>query len=201
MVDFPIALSNVADNTDDVMAKHVNNLEVKVGIDDSADTNSLDYLIKNSVDPGHTHTFDFDNVLPWRIDINAFTTPSATTGIYTLTTDEAGGSIYNAFLVGANAQNNLIAWDLVLAAGTWTVSLLHLTGSDRGIYSLQFDGVEKGTIDGYSAGTVRNVLADVTGISIATSGKVRFSMKVATKHASSSAYFTKFYVVSLIRTA
>lgn len=33
-------------------------LETKVGTDDSADTDSLDFLVKNpaSVDPGHTHT-------------------------------------------------------------------------------------------------------------------------------------------------
>jgi len=46
MADFPIDLSELVDNTDDVMAKHVNNLEEKVGVDDSAVKTSIDYMLK-----------------------------------------------------------------------------------------------------------------------------------------------------------
>src|SRR3990167_6697129 len=49
-------------------------------------------------------------------------------------------------------QNNEIVFRVPLIDGTWTVSLLHSTGSNRGIYDIQFDGTSKGTIDGYSAG-------------------------------------------------
>lgn len=45
MADFPTDLSNVQDNTTDVLAKHINNLEAKVGINSSADANSLDYKV------------------------------------------------------------------------------------------------------------------------------------------------------------
>lgn len=47
MTDFPTALSNVLDNMNSAQAKYVNNLETKVGIDDSTDTTSLDYLVKS----------------------------------------------------------------------------------------------------------------------------------------------------------
>jgi len=50
MVDFPTALSEVVDNVDDVLAKHINDLEEKVGIDDSAVESSLDYKIANASD-------------------------------------------------------------------------------------------------------------------------------------------------------
>lgn len=63
MSDFPVALSNVLDDSPpgtgtDILAKFINNLEAKVGIDSSAVTTSLDYLLKSSssVDPGHLHT-------------------------------------------------------------------------------------------------------------------------------------------------
>jgi hypothetical protein len=54
---FPTSLTNAVDGVTDVIAAHLNNLEAKVGIDDSLVTTSLDYLLKNpaSVSPGHRH--------------------------------------------------------------------------------------------------------------------------------------------------
>ena len=45
MADFPTAKTNAVDNVTDVLAKHINNLENKVGIDNSTDTSSLDYKV------------------------------------------------------------------------------------------------------------------------------------------------------------
>ena len=45
---FPTDLSAVVDNVDDALAHYVNNLEIKVGITDSAVTASLDYLLRAS---------------------------------------------------------------------------------------------------------------------------------------------------------
>ena len=45
MSDFPIALSAVVDNVDDALAKYINNLEAKLGIDGSAVTTSHDYKL------------------------------------------------------------------------------------------------------------------------------------------------------------
>ena len=45
MTDFPISLSAVTDNVDDVMAKHLNNLEAKLGIDGSSVVTSHDYIL------------------------------------------------------------------------------------------------------------------------------------------------------------
>jgi hypothetical protein len=46
MADFPTDLSAVEDNVTDVLAKHVNNLEGKVGVNDSAVSTSLDSMVK-----------------------------------------------------------------------------------------------------------------------------------------------------------
>jgi hypothetical protein len=45
MADFPIALSNVTDNVDDVMAKFINNIEALLGINGSAVTTSHSYKL------------------------------------------------------------------------------------------------------------------------------------------------------------
>jgi hypothetical protein len=64
MADFPVNLSNIVDDSvpgahdgTPISAKHLNNLEAKVGVDGSVVTASLDYLLKNpaSVEPGHKH--------------------------------------------------------------------------------------------------------------------------------------------------
>jgi len=54
---FPTNLSSAIDNVTEIVAAHLNNLEVKVGIDGSAVNTTLDYLIKSasSTDPGHKH--------------------------------------------------------------------------------------------------------------------------------------------------
>jgi len=51
MADFPTDLSELQDNVDDVLAKHVNNLEGKVGVNDSAVVTSLDYMIRKGWTP------------------------------------------------------------------------------------------------------------------------------------------------------
>lgn len=58
MSDFPTVLTVAEDGTTTIMAKHLNNLEAKVGTDGSAVATSLDYKVKNisSVDPGHKHS-------------------------------------------------------------------------------------------------------------------------------------------------
>lgn len=62
MADFPVVLTNAVDGDPpvgtEIVAKHLNNLEAKVGIDNSAVVTSLDYLLKNaaSIEPGHKHS-------------------------------------------------------------------------------------------------------------------------------------------------
>ena len=50
MADFPTAKTEAVDNVTDVLAKHVNNLEDKVGIDSSADASSLDYKVAQNTE-------------------------------------------------------------------------------------------------------------------------------------------------------
>lgn len=50
MADFPVVLTEAVDGSTDVMAKHINNVEEKIGIDGSTDPNSLDYKVARKLD-------------------------------------------------------------------------------------------------------------------------------------------------------
>lgn len=57
-MSFPTELTNAVDSVTEIVAAHLNNLEAKVGIDNSAVATSLDYLLKNTscINPGHKHS-------------------------------------------------------------------------------------------------------------------------------------------------
>jgi hypothetical protein len=143
-----------------------------------------------------------EDLLPWLIDISVFATPGAQTNWSTIEATAASGEkIYNAYIKSTGNQNALISWPIVLAAGTWTFCLIHRVGTAQGIYSIQFDGVAKGTIDGYSASPADNVISTVASIAVATTAKVTVMLKMATKHASSTGYLGIIQAVRLLRTA
>lgn len=139
--------------------------------------------------------------LPWKIDINVFTTPATVTGFTTLS-QQSGDFMGGRRTNGSGAQNDQIGWDVVLAAGTWTFDMIHHTGSGRGIYTVSLDGTSIGTtVDGYDGSGALNVFKTITGITVSTTGKKRLLLKMATKNASSSGYQGTFSFISLTRTA
>lgn len=139
-------------------------------------------------------------VYPWLVDVNVFPTAISQTNWDTIL-GEAATDLYGWAKSSSGAQNAEICWDVVLAAGTWTVELIHHQAGDRGIYSVQFDTVEQGTIDGYNAVETHNVRSSVSGITVAATAKVRLKLKMATKNASSSSYKGVVHHVQLRRTA
>lgn len=137
--------------------------------------------------------------LPWRVQVDPFLTPATQTDFATLAVD--ANQLHNGYKLSTGAQNAEIGWDLLLGAGTWTISLLHATTLDRGIYTVSLDGVGVGVVDGYSAVLVRNVVSAITGVVVAASGKKRLLVKMATKHGSSSSFVGGISSLALIRTA
>lgn len=144
------------------------------------------------------------DLLPWTIDrIPAFGSIANTNWSTFVAASGSSGDVYlNAIMQSSGAQNAEIAWDEVLSAGTWTFAMRHYTEANRGIYSLQFDGTDVGTIDGY-AGTpgVVHQLSSITGIVVAATAKIRVSLQMATKNASSSSYYGAISGYQLRRTA
>lgn len=112
------------------------------------------------------------------------------------------GSLHNGIVYNTTgAQNDEAGWDLTLAAGTYKFSYVHWKANDEGIATVLLDGVSVGTVDAYNSSQVKNVYSEITGITVATSGKHRLTLKAATKNASSSNFIVSMQAVQLRRTA
>ena len=144
-----------------------------------------------------------NDLLPWLIDINPFPTAVANTSFDTLTVDTA--CIFNGTKDSSGTVDNLIGWDIVLPAGTWSLELMHKQGADRGIYTVTFTATGAsttfGTIDGYAAATTRNVRSSLTGIIITAPAKGRLSLAMSSKNALSTKFTGSVQAVRLWRTA
>jgi hypothetical protein len=136
---------------------------------------------------------------PWLIDVDAFMTAKSHTNWNTVTLDST--QINQGRRSSTGAQNAEVAWDVMLAAGTWKVEIFMRTDTDKGIYSVRLDDVEVGTIDGYSASATNNVRGSVSGIAVTRSGKYELELRMATKNGSSSSYVGWINSVQLTRTA
>jgi hypothetical protein len=116
---------------------------------------------------------------------------------------DAGQSIGWGFLnASTGGINDYIEWDVWMPAGTWTLLYYYLTGSSYGIATVSLDGTTLGaTIDGYTAGSVRNNVATRTGIVVATAGVKVLKVLMASKNASSSSYRPGTQLFDFRRTA
>lgn len=136
---------------------------------------------------------------PYITDIDVFMSPATGMNFSTLTTASV---LYSGYRESSGAQNAEVGWDIRLAAGTWTVELMHVTGADAGIYTVSLSGADIGTIDGYAAAGANNVLTSITGVAVAvTTLTRRLLIKMSTKNASSSGYAGRIHHIQLRRTA
>lgn len=107
------------------------------------------------------------------------------------------------YLESSGAQNAEVTFNNIgLGAGTWKLLANCVGNSSSGIVSVQFDGVEKGTIDLYTtASPFGNILGAVSGIVVPTSARIALKLKMATKNASSGGYTGRVGAIELRRTA
>jgi hypothetical protein len=157
----------------------------------------------------HVATFNpVDLWLPWNFHIDPAQDPDATVGEWELVAHAQPGAapffpnggvgITNGLT--SPAQNDEIAWDVILAAGTWTIALWLRKSTNVGIYTVEIDGSSVGTLDGYNASALAARMA-LTGVSVAATGKKRFSLAMLTKNASSSGYVGDVKLITFRRTA
>lgn len=149
----------------------------------------------------HEHDPDAhgNDLYPWLIQIQPFSPPKAQTNWATI--GNSGGELYTFHLLSTGAQNAEITWDIVLAKGTWNITIIGQKNSDRGIISIQFDSVERATLDEYSDPYTPLSINTATGIVVPVTKKIELKLKMATKNGSSSAYAGSTSLISLIRTA
>lgn len=148
---------------------------------------------------------------PDLVDINVF--PAAVSQTNWDSLNVIVGTM-GASKASTGAQNAEINWDVVLAAGTWKLSLIIRNANDQGIYTVQLstDGsiftsvgsspynASASTIDAYTVGATYDNRPSLTSITIATTGRYRLKLLMATKNASSSGYAAQVQHVQLLRT-
>jgi len=137
---------------------------------------------------------------PWLVNVHVFMTPISHVNF---NSNSAGNTnnLYSALRISSGAQNDEINFEVLLGAGTWTFELIHEKNTNVGIYSVQLDGVEKGTIDGYAASQTRDVRSQITSITVATTDVYTLKLKMATKNGSSSSYLGAINHIQFKRTA
>lgn len=116
MADFPTALTNAVDGSTDVLAKHINNIEAKVGIDSSAVNTSHDYklsLVTSTAKAVPNSYLDTDTSLAANSDVKIATQKATKayvdTNVGILTSSKFGpeGFLINGKIVVSVASNNL----------------------------------------------------------------------------------------------
>jgi len=107
------------------------------------------------------------------------------------------GAFYNSSL----ADGDNISYKVFLAAGTYTLRLLVMTGSNAPILDVDIDAAEVASFDLYTGSTVYNSLQSQVDIAVATSGLKTLKLRVDGKNGSSSSYKASVSVIALWRTA
>jgi hypothetical protein len=168
-----------------------------------------DTPVNGEIEKGITSNWAYDEdltlralieaTLPWTIFIDPFPTPKSNTNWNTISLNSS--QIKNGFKAASDVINNEITWDIVLAKGTWTIELLTPTHTNAGIISVQFDSVEKGTIDLYSESTIYNLRSAINGINVPTTKKIELKLKVTGQNTNSSGYVANLTDIILKRTA
>lgn len=137
--------------------------------------------------------------LPWTVFINPFV--GSKSNVNWNTTDLNSAQPLYGYVRSSGAQNDEITWDLVLGAGTWTFKIITVYNNVNGIFSVQFDGVEKGTIDCYATDITYIQIPSIVGIVVPLTKKIELKLKMSTKNILATQYYGLITLIMLIRTA
>jgi len=123
----------------------------------------------------------------------------ALSGTWVLTTNSSFAGLCSVESDGVDGSE--VAWQVSLDEGTYTLTVIGQTSSNRAIQSFQLNGSEVASWDAYDAGGANNVVNTETGIVVATSGVYTFSILANGKNASSSSYYIVDHLFAWQRTA
>lgn len=116
------------------------------------------------------------------------------------TSTSAVGLGYAAEALLGNADlGDTMAWNVEMAAGTWSIRALWYSDNASGIYTVKIDGTSVGSFDFYSAGGTWNVSGTLTGVSVPSSGAKTLTLEAT--GTSGSDYIFRLIQLSGVRTA
>lgn len=142
--------------------------------------------------PGSDQALD-----PWQIDWDGFQAAgnSHFDTVFVAGTMLLYGEIESDGTVGASRW-----YYQQMHGGTWDFELVFNKATNRGIFSVQLDDVEVGTIDSYGA-AAKSVHATISNIKVGWTGRHKIALVMNSKNGSSSAYYGGFILCQLRRTA
>lgn len=156
-----------------------------------------------------------DNILPWSVQVLPIVVgavPAATQGAtyslsggWNIAALAATGPIHPGEWVnngGTPAIGDELAWDVVLAAGTWEVNVVYLKFATAAIFKLRWENNDVLTgIDSYNASTTYNSVATVS-LGVLSTAKHRLSLAVTGRNAANTTnYLLGIQGIHLRRTA
>lgn len=103
--------------------------------------------------------------------------------------------------VAAMALNDRVDYHAFMTAGTYSFVFVIRTGADYGKIHVLIDDVDVGSVDGYSAGDVDNVVKTISSVSVGANGLKKISLKLTDKNAASGGYYAVISSLSFHRTA
>lgn len=151
---------------------------------------------------------DINHLYPWRHFLHGYASmlnASSQVGTWQRVTTqwEAALQVMNngwGMFNTAGAQNDELAYNLPMSAGTWTITLITRKSSNTGICTVLIDGTSVGTADTFAASVGLGIF-NITGVTVATSGVHKVTLRAATKNASSTGFFLNFLAADIFRTA
>ena len=147
------------------------------------------------------YTFD-SAILPHRVDVTAWSSVDGSGGVTYARAQNSNylsGGAATHVTAGDADDGDWVEWDVLVDSGTYTVTMVYGSAPNRGIHDVKVDGTSLGTVDGYTAGTIRNNVASFTGVALAA-GHHTIRVAINGKNASSSDYLLDVQVITLTRT-
>lgn len=134
----------------------------------------------------------------YRVEWPAWADWYATSG--TPTRAQVSGALGGGHVGALNADGVYIEYQVVVAAGTYTLTLLYVVSANAAKFQMSIDGTDVGALtDAYGAVTTYNNVYTATGIAL-TEGVHTVRMTANGKNASAAAYYIFPQWFSLERT-
>ncbi len=150
--------------------------------------------------PPPPYTFD-SAILPYRVDVLAWSSVDGSGGMTYTRTQHSGflsGGIAGQANLADGDDGDYMEWNVLVAAGTYTLTFFYYSDSQRCKSTWSIDGVDVGTVDLYGAPTF-NVVGSISGIAIGA-GNHTLRARANGKNASSTDYLLGVTSITLTRT-
>lgn len=198
-LDEPLKFIELSDTPSTYLSQANKLLKVKTTEDGIEFSNN--YYTKTEIDNtlGDYYTkTEVDAKTSWMINIDPQSYNSiiqGTWGFVTQTGQYTGFTFRNAAVDG-----DKVRYKEFIPAGTYTLRVMSVQSSARGIIKVAIDNVVVATFDGYVAGSVLNKIFEQASIVIATTGIKNIDIYVDGKNVSSSNYFMGYNFITFVRT-